>query len=460
MTVRYVGIGGSDAADGLSYANRKLTLNGVEDTPVVAGDLVYVAPGVYRELLTLDVSGTSGNPITYVADVSGANTDGIGGPVRITGSDNDQTTARNNCITGAARSYRTFRGFWFGFSTSTMIVTTGAASSNWIIEDCVFAPDNTQICVSFAGTGTGHIIRRCKVFNGMGAPAFNFTHTVTVDNAGHLVEGCDLHGGPAGTGVGTTRVGGITVKHCTIAGFASGVRVFTALTVGQTVTVNNCIIQACSVALNGTATTEIIEDYNSITACTTARTNTSTGSNSNTYPPIFAPPMLLSGVRYPWQAGDLSSYSQLRRIAGTSMSSDDLYGITRPATDSKKSWGAVQYNDTARETTTKRTGAASLKLADAGQHQMFIPVTAVSTTVSCYVYWEADYTGTKPQMILRQPGQSDITVTATGSAATWELLTHTWTPSANPGYVVALLTSSNTAAAGNFDTFFDDLAAS
>ena len=45
MTIRYVGIGGNDSNDGLSWANRKLTLNGVEDTPVEAGDTVYVGAG-------------------------------------------------------------------------------------------------------------------------------------------------------------------------------------------------------------------------------------------------------------------------------------------------------------------------------------------------------------------------------------------------------------------------------
>ncbi len=45
MTTYFVGIGGSDAANGLTWANRKLTLNGAEDVPVVAADTVYVGPG-------------------------------------------------------------------------------------------------------------------------------------------------------------------------------------------------------------------------------------------------------------------------------------------------------------------------------------------------------------------------------------------------------------------------------
>ena len=75
MTTYYVGSGGSDAADGLSWANRKLTLNGAEDVSVAAGDTVYVGPGVYRHTLTVDVSGSAGNIITYIADVTGQNTD-------------------------------------------------------------------------------------------------------------------------------------------------------------------------------------------------------------------------------------------------------------------------------------------------------------------------------------------------------------------------------------------------
>ena len=60
MVDRYVGIGGNDGNSGLTWALRKLTLNGAEDTPVVAGDTVYVGPGVYRERLIVDVSGGAG----------------------------------------------------------------------------------------------------------------------------------------------------------------------------------------------------------------------------------------------------------------------------------------------------------------------------------------------------------------------------------------------------------------
>lgn len=118
MTTRYVdGTDGNDGYDGLASVwdgthGPKKTLNGCEDTPVVAGDLVHVRSGVYREMLTCDVSGAVGNVIEYRGDYAGLIWAG-GGVVRITGSDNDQTATRASCINdnSVQRDYRTFRGF-------------------------------------------------------------------------------------------------------------------------------------------------------------------------------------------------------------------------------------------------------------------------------------------------------------------------------------------------------------
>lgn len=463
MATYYVGSGGNNGNNGLSWANRKLTLNGVEDIPVAAGDIVYVAPGSYNEMLTLDVSGSSGNPITYIGDVTGQNTDGIGGPVRITGSSNNQTAANNNCITGASRSYRTFRGFYFD-TVLFQAVTLTTASGNNIIEDCYFAGlGQGAVVVNIAGTGTNNTIRRCVFIGAQGTP-IGFTHTSTVDSSGHVVENC-LFVGPANRGIGITRVGGITINHCTFIGCPIAIQVDTALTVGQTTTVRNSQILWCYAAGMQAVTApgtnlEITEDYNNFWGSGTARINVTTGSNSSAHTPLFEAPILLDGYQFPWNPFALSSWSTLRRKAGTSMASDGLFGITRPATDSKKSWGAIQGYEKVRETTTTRTGTASIKLSDAGVHQMFVPTTNTSTTISVYVQWEADYAGTLPQLIVKQPGQSDQTDTATGSSGNWEQLSVTFTPAATPSYCVVELWSHNTASSTNYDTFFDDLVVS
>jgi hypothetical protein len=457
MTIRYCGLGGSNANSGLTWALRKLTLNGVEDTPVVAGDIVYVGPGVYRELLTVDVSGSSGNPITYIGDVTGEHTDGVGGIVRITGSDNDQTATRANCIIGTSRNYRTFRGFTMDVTTAnTLNLVTSC--SNWITEDCHFSSGGGANTVSVAGTGTGNTFRRC-IFIAANTLSILFTHSAVVDNAGHLVENC-LFISP-NQGVSSSRVGGITVRNCTFVGGVQAVRVSTALSVGQTVTVNNCIIVGTSAAALQAITLpatnpEITENYNSFFGNTTSRNNVNIGANSNNFPPLFAMPMLLEGYRFPWEALGLSQWSQMRRVAGTGMSTDDVYGILRPTVEAKRSWGAIQFHYLLQESSIVRTGIGSLRIATADVHQMFVPTTAVPTTFSCYVQWGVDYAGTKPQMIVKQPGRADTTITATGDGTTWELLTTTLTPTVVPSYCVVEFKSNSTALSGNQLVFFDD----
>lgn len=461
MTTRYVGIGGSDANDGLSWANRKLTLNGAEDTPVVAGDTVYVGPGVYRHTLTVDVSGSDGSPITYIGDVTGEHTDGVGGIVRITGSDNDTTNTRSRCITGSSKNYRTFRGFAGDMCTEHVI--NCSSSTNWIVEDCDLHSRDANGCnaILFDGTQSSHTVRRCRLSGAGGGNGIHFSHTSVVDDTGHLVENCLIEQGFYG--ITMTRVGGGTIKNCTIINSMSvGIRVATALTVGQIWNVNNCIIAYNPTGLRSTTSTEITEDYNALFGNATARNTTGTGANSNTYPPLFNTKILVDGFRYPHYYAELGKWSQLARIAGTGEASEDFFGIARPATSSKKSWGAIQYTGAVRETTTTQgSSAASIKLPDAGeQFLMRVPVTNVSTTISIYCYREADYAGTNPIMIIKQPGQSDRTTTDAGSASTWNQLTDTFTPASLPPYVDVFVKSSNTATSGNYDAFFDTLAVS
>lgn len=461
MAIIYVGPTSAGSANGTSWANRYGSLSAAEAKPVVAGDLIYCGPGVYRELLTCGVSGSSGLPITYIADVTGQNTDGIGGIVRITGSNNDQTATRANCITATTRSYRTFRGFSFDGTTGVLVnLITGC--TNIIVEDCHFQNlTYNQNCILVNGANQANVtIRRCRFLMGGAGRAVEFTHTIAVDNTSHLIENCQFLGPGANVALGSTRIGNITVKNSQFAFSSVAVQVITALTAGQFMTVNNCIIAFCGTGLVATTTAEFAEDYNTISCVNTTRTTVTAGANSNTFPPLFNPLFLLAGFQMPQYAPfSLSQWSQVRRIAGTSEPTDDIFGVTRPATSAKKSWGAVQYADKDRETTTKRTGAASLKLADAGVHQMFVPVTNVSTVFSCYVQWEANYAGTKPQMIVKQPGQADVTVTAVGSSGAWELLTTTLTPAAVPSYCVVELRSNNTASGASIGCFFDDVAA-
>jgi hypothetical protein len=442
--------------DGLSWANRFLTLNGAEDEPVAAADTVYVGPGIYYENLTVDVSGTSGNEITYIGDVTGENTDGVGGVVRITGAASpEQSRSRGDGISGASKDYRIFRGFQIDVCLQGIDIDN---CDNWTIEDCVIWL--CQYPIRNLSGGTNTTIRRCIL---SGRTSLYFNSATVVDNAGHVVENCLLFGNGD---IRIDRIGGWTIRNCTFVGLVTAIRVYSALTVGQTIAVNNCIITQCTTGLRGTIAGEIVEDYNTFYENGTDRTNVNVGGNSVAYPPGFLAPILFSGAsqvsgyKVPWWFGTLGSWSAVAALAGTGEPTEDMLGIVRPTTAAKNSWGAVQFHDAERETGTVQAGSVSIVLHDAGVHQMWVPVTAVSTTISVYVYREADYTGTNPRMVIKQPGQADDTTTDAAAASQWNELTTTLTPAATPPYVVVELQSLNTAAATNFDVFFDTLTVS
>lgn len=452
MATYYVGKGGSDSNSGTSWANRKLTLNGAEDIPVAAGDTVYVGAGTYTDALTCDVSGSSGSPITYIADVTGANTDGIGGIVALAGTTNEQSISGSTVITVSPRDYRTFRGFairdWGG---NAVVVNT---ATNWIFEDCVFIGNTTGIS---GGGGTNGIARRC-LFRDHYSYAIYFSNASAQSSSGHTIENCVFMGSVGGfaRAVYTNNVPGIIVNNCAIISCYRGVQA--NVTLANSITVTNSFFVNNNIAVAGATTGDVVEDYNSFHNNTTTRANTTTGGNSNTYIPGLAIPMLvdgiLLGVQFP---GALADWSALRAIAGSSEESEDLFGLDRPATAGKKSRGAIQWFPRERETTTVRTGSAALKLSDASRVQFIFPASNVSTTVSVYVQWEADYAGTKPQLVVKQAGQSDQSDTAVGSSGAWEALSVTLTPVASPGWIAVELVSNNTATSGNYNVFFDDL---
>lgn len=351
MTIRFVGKGGSDANNGLTWSTRKLTLNGAEDTPVAPGDIVYVGAGTYRETLTVDISGTFGNQISYIGDYTGQNTDGVGGVVRITGSDNDQTVTRANGIVATSKSYRTFTGFLFDLTSS--IIADITTSTDVIFDKCIFFYGVT-ICLRSSGlTQARTTVRNCAFFSSRGVAGIQFTHSAVVDNAAHVVENCLFLCGASANAISITRVGGITVKNSTFWTGGSGVVVGTAITVGQTVTVNNCLFQAMNTALQGTVSGEIVENYNSFFGNSADRTNTATGANSIAYPALFDSRWFFqlthagAGPYNPTQFAtpfDPSSQSQIINITGTSPSSTDMRGTL--IQNSQREWGALEYDST------------------------------------------------------------------------------------------------------------------
>ena len=341
MTLRYVGIGGNDGNSGLSWALRKLTLNGAEDTPVVAGDTVYVGAGTYREQLTCDVSGSAGNPITYIGDYSGENTDGVGGVVRITGSDDDITATRTHCITANAKNYRTFQSIKVDLSTSRAINIIGACSNTIINRVFIGACIGDGI---YFLSATNFTVQNSYIAHGQ--PGYTsgilIIHATGQSDSGDVIENNIIVG--SYQGIRIERVGGVTIKNCNILNSYFGVRIGVALPAGQTATVNNNVLYSLVNGLYATALDEITEDYNSFYGNVTDRTNVAIGANSNAYPPLFDSRWFFEQAvknRKLVTPLDLSENSQLINVAGTSPTTTDLRGMS--VQGAQREWGALEY---------------------------------------------------------------------------------------------------------------------
>lgn len=452
MTIRYVGPGGNDGWAGTSWGTRKLTLNGVEGT-VNAGDTVYVGPGTYREKLTVDVTGSLGNVITYIGDVTGINTDGVGGQVRITGSNNDISATRDRAIEiTTTRDYRTFRGFRMDFVTTFIFYCV--ASDNIILEDCYFGGSLTGGADATYIMGGPDIIRRCVFDNVEIGLYFHASSDLQYD---HLVENCIFYQ-CHGYGVYLSNQWGTTIKNCTFYyGEAKNIDNYSIASGNNSYMYNNLFFS--SGVASADATNTVIDDYSYIVPCQTGGnlwSNVSKGSNSVYGSGGLMPRLLLDGFYLQQHMLDFASYSPLKDYGcANSPPSEDFYGMTRPTTDSKKTRGAIQYSALERETTIVPSGESeSAKMSDAMAHQIFVPVTGNQMTFSVEVYREANYAGTNPQLIIKQPGQSDRTTTDVGAASQFNELSDTFTPASSPPYVVMEIRNDNTATSGDYATYW------
>lgn len=435
------GRGGNNSNDGLSWANRKLTIGGAESIGLAAGDTVYVAPGTYREGLGPGASGSSGSPITFIGDTTGAHTDGVGGIVRWTGSDNDKTAVRQQSLSAGSRHYRTYRGFHFDLGSVRNILLT--TCNNWVIEDCVFNGNlsHDRVGIHCDGSITNITIRRC-VFQtpGWGIYVSNSGTDATATN--FLIESCIF----ANTAYGLyiTDVDGIIINNCQITGCYRGMYVV-SLAASKSVYLFNSVIHGNYRGVEAGGAGMIAEDYNMFGVNSDgSRRNTDVGAHSNSLVPLMAWPGLSPGFRtgdHLW-GFEQAVYSPLIDADDSGAAATDIYGTPRASYQQTRNQGAIQTSYLERDPTTKYTGSdASMSMKWSGYITLRIPVDGTEITISVRAWRAAAYTGTLPQMVIRQPGQTDITVTDTGAAETWNILTHTFTPAAVPGYVqIDLLT--------------------
>jgi len=202
-------------------------------------------------------------------------------------------------------------------------------------------------------------------------------------------------------------------------------------------------------ALEGAAVGDLVENYNTFFANGADRSNVNVGANSVTYPPLLEMPLLhagtgqLSGFRLPWWFGSLGRWSQVRQITGSGEPDEDLFGIRRPYTHggpvaAQCSWGPVQWFDSRRSDIRSYDGNLSMRQAEKSASWMFVPgITADQHVITVRNYRTAGYGGHRnPTMTIKQPGQPDRVTEAGGAAGGWVQLSDTFTPAADPPWLV------------------------
>lgn len=408
-------------------------------------------------------------PIRFIADVTGANTDGIGGIVRVTGAGtNDQTVSRANAFTATSKNGITLQGFYCD-STSGSGINLATACSRWVIEDMEVAG-----CVppafNVGGTGTSNTLRRCIArYNRDGQPNFYFTHSGTVDNSGDCIVNCVTAGNGGGTGVGIGNVGGVLVRNVTSTGNTWGVATNSAPSVGQATRIENSILANNSVGIFTGVANNQQEDYNCISNNSTARSaSVVVGAHSNAYPVVWEPITLYGNGRYeggrPYGVLCVSSTqkSAIADIAGVNVPNTDLYGLARPQ-GTAPSYGAVEgvYLPTRND----NSGDSEYTLPGRGIMDVEIPVADnTAITITATVRWTDNTNiGSKPQMkLLADYGLAEQTATAAGTGSEETLTISSVTPQV-PGDingVMILRLINRTTYTSDVAVYFDDVAVS
>ena len=239
-----------------------------------AGDIVYLAPGSYRGIFTLGVSGTAGNTIQFIGDPLGSqNIGGIAaGIVRITNYlvDNvNPTEATLLAVTN--RNYWSFTNIYFDVFRNTNYGFIVATCTNWSFEKCVFA---TKASRGFAITTTANVAQNSSfnkcVFN-HGSYAIdinganhsgNYSLNMSITDCVTNVVMLQTFNGAAGT---NTNAGGISIYNLTCINSSFTTQLYQSNTTHPTTIYNSvCINTTNGITLLTSVTGSLIENYNLI----------------------------------------------------------------------------------------------------------------------------------------------------------------------------------------------------
>jgi len=303
MAIYYVRNDGNDANTGLGSTTAlawRTVQKALGATGIGSGDTVYIAPGVYRENVT--IAGTYTAATYIIGDPTAAQFAGISqGLVRLTNYLTTDTASPSGTImSSGSKNFLNISYLYFDGSSVMLHLNN---SNNCVVENCAFIGSNlttsSGLQGSFATGVTANITcRRCIFMTGASAILCEVGGGHTSDwSLGYTVQDCAFVGASpvtastpairfARTTGAANLAGGINIYNCYIQSAVQGIS-FDCGNVTYPTNVRNCIITNCGTGIVGRGTTLNIQDYNRIIGCTTTLTNVATGANTVTVGPLM-----------------------------------------------------------------------------------------------------------------------------------------------------------------------------